>query len=153
TVREFGWLRLAEAGEDAEAREAQRRWAAGYARVHGPQLAGPGQFAAIDALSAEETNLADEMRGAMADGDLCSFVELLAALGMFWPIRGEHARLMVLVQAVADVVGDWQPPPDLAEPARAAIAITLANSLMASEADCEPLRAVLQRWGVDAAID
>ena len=39
TVREFGRLRLADAGEAAAARAAQRRWAVGYARHHGARLA------------------------------------------------------------------------------------------------------------------
>ena len=104
TVREFGLMRLAEAGEDSAARAAQRRWAAGYADAHIDMLTGRDQFAAIDALAAEETNLADELRGAIADEDRCSLVRLLAALGLFWTIRGEHIRLLVMADAVADAV-------------------------------------------------
>jgi predicted ATPase/DNA-binding SARP family transcriptional activator len=147
TVREFGLMRLAEAGEDAAARAAQRRWAAGYAGAHIARLVSRGQFAAIDAVAAEETNLADELRAAIAEGDRCSLVWLLAALGLFWTIRGEHVRLLVVADAVADAVGDWQPPPELAETARAAVAITLANTLMGNTAGTGPLRAILQRLG------
>ena len=57
-------------------------------RAHQAGITGRDQFAAIDALSAEETNLADELRGAIADGDRGSLVQLLAALGLFWT----HAR-------------------------------------------------------------
>ena len=45
-------------------------------------------------------------------------------------MRGEHARLVVLAGAVADAVRDWQPPPDLADAARAAVAITMSNSMI-----------------------
>ena len=69
TVREFGRMQLALAGEEAGARAAQRSWAVGYAVTQLAGITGPGQFAAIDALSAEETNLADELRGTIADGD------------------------------------------------------------------------------------
>ena len=93
TVREFGLMRLAQAGEDSAARAAQRRWAAGYADAQIGMLTGRDQFAAIDALAAEETNLADELRGAIADEDRCSLVRLLAALGLFWTIRGDRGRL------------------------------------------------------------
>ena len=130
TVREFGRMQLAAAGEDASARAAQRSWAVGYASAHQAGLTGAGQFAAIDALSAEETNLADELRGAIADGDRDSLVQLLAALGLFWTMRGEHLRLVVLARAVAEAVRGWLPPPDLANAARAAVAITLNNSMM-----------------------
>jgi predicted ATPase len=147
TVREFGRMRLGEAGEQAEARVAQRRWAAAYASARQTALMGAGQFAAMDALAAEETNLADELRGAVEDGDRDSFVQLLAVLGMFWTVRGEHIRLLVLAQAAADALGDWEPPPDLANAARAAVAITLSNMLMMSDGRGAPLLDLLRRWG------
>ena len=65
------------------------------------QLASPEQVAAIDALSAEEVNLADELRGAIAAGERGAVVGLLTALGAFWAIRGEHARLVSLTEAMA----------------------------------------------------
>jgi len=150
TVREFGLLRLAEAGEESAARAAHRRWAAGYAREHGERVTGSGQFAAIDALGAEETNLADELRGAIADGDRCSLVRLLSALGVFWTIRGEHLRLLALAEAVTDALRDWQPPPDLADEARGAVAVVLSNSLLSSAANSGPLRDILRRLSPDA---
>ena len=45
-------------------------------------------------------------------------------------MRGEHLRLLVLAEAVAEAVRGWQPPPDLADATRAAVAITLNNTLM-----------------------
>ena len=150
TVREFGWLQLAAAGEDASARAAQRSWAVGYASAHEAGLKGTGQFAAIDALSAEETNLADELRGAIADGDRDSLVQLLAALGLFWTMRGEHLRLVALAGAVAEAVRGWLPPPDLANAARAAIAITVNNSMMIGGGEADgPMMALLRQLGPD----
>src|SRR5581483_49716 len=64
TVREFGRMQLVDAGEDGEARMVVRRWATDYVREHGSGLSNAAQFAAIDAVSAEEVNLADELRGA-----------------------------------------------------------------------------------------
>jgi len=149
TVREFGRLQLIQAGEDASARAAQRSWAVGYASAHQAGITGAGQFAAIDALSAEETNLSDELRGAIADGDRDSLVQLLAALGLLWTMRGEHLRLVVLARAVADAVRGWLPPPDLANATRAAVAITLNNSMMiGGEAD-GPMMALLRQLGPD----
>ena len=154
TVREFGRMQLAGAGEDASARAAQRSWAVGYASAHQAGITSAGQFAAIDALSAEETNLADELRGAIADEDRDSLVRLLAALGLFWMMRGEHLRLIVLAGAVAEAVRGWVPPPDLANAARAAAAITLNNAMMmgASEAD-GPLMVLLRKVGPDPGGD
>ncbi|HTU07826.1 MAG TPA: transcriptional regulator, partial [Trebonia sp.] len=153
TVREFGLMRLAEAGEESAARAAQRQWATGYADAHNDWIAGHDQFAAIDALAAEETNLADELRAAIADGDRCSLVRLLAPLGLFWTIRGEHIRLLVMADAIASAVADWQPPPEVADTARAAVAVTLANTLMANTANAWRLRDLLQRLGPDSGAD
>ena len=149
TVREFGLLRLADAGEDAGARAAQRRWAVAYARVHAARGLGREQFAAIDALGAEEINLADELRGAIADGDRCSLVALLTALGLFWTLRGEHVRLLVLAETVAAALQGWAPPADLVNETSAAVAITLSNALMTNSPSSGALRAILQQlaWG------
>jgi hypothetical protein len=151
TVREFGGLRLADAGEAAAAREAQRRWAAGYARHHGARLATRDQFSAVDAIGAEEVNLADELRGALADGDRGSLVQLLASLGLFWTLRGEHIRVIVLAEAVTEALLDWVPPPDLLEQTCGAVMITLSTSLMTGGLSSEPLRAILVRLGREAA--
>jgi predicted ATPase/DNA-binding SARP family transcriptional activator len=149
TVREFGMLQLVKVGEDVAARAAQRRWATAYASVHQARLTSVGQFAAIDALAAEETNLADELRGAMADGDRGALVQLLAALGLFWSMRGEHVRLLVLSNAVIEAISGWRPPPDLADATRAAVAIMLSNLLMIGGANSAALLAVLRQLGPD----
>ncbi|MGD0604280.1 MAG: BTAD domain-containing putative transcriptional regulator [Streptosporangiaceae bacterium] len=150
TVREFGRIQLTQAGQEASARAAQRGWAAGYASAQLPGITGEDQFAAIDALSAEETNLADELRGAISDGDRGSLVQLLAALGLFWTMRGEHLRLVVLARAVAEALRGWRPPPELANAARAAVAITLNNSMMIGGGEAQgPLMTLLRELGPD----
>ena len=138
TVREFGWRQVAEAGEQAEARTALRRWAADYASTQGGRMAAD-QFAAVDALRAEETNLADELRGAIADGDRESLVRLLAPLGMFWTMRGDHLRLLALARAVSESLRDWTPPEQLADTTRAAVAIALSSAMMTTGDRDEPL--------------
>jgi len=153
TVREFGRMQLVDAGEDGDARAAVRRWAVGYARAHGDQLYSSAQFDAIDALRDEEINLADELRLATADGDRRALVQLLAALGMFWTIRGEHIRLMVLDEAVTDALGDWQPPPDLLDMTSGAIAVVLTNTLIVGGERVGRLQAQLRRLGTEPTTD
>jgi predicted ATPase len=153
TVREFGRRQLADVGEEPAARAAQLRWAVGYARAFGAKVVSRDQFAAIDALGAEETNLADELRGVLASGDRRSLVPLLLALGSFWTIRGEHIRVLALAEAVADTLRDWRPPPDLAAETRGAVAITLTNSLMTGAATTGELHAILRRLGTDTGDD
>jgi predicted ATPase len=149
TVREFGRMQLVDAGEDGEARMVQRRWATAYARRQGARLPSAQQLEAIDALSAEEVNLADELRGAISDGDAGALVQLLAAVGLFWAMRGEHGRLMVLTDAVADTVRDWHPPRELEDVTRAAMSVQLANAMISGEERIAPIRGVLRRLGHD----
>jgi predicted ATPase/DNA-binding SARP family transcriptional activator len=144
TVREFGRIQLVRAGDGDMARPAQRRWAVGYASAYQARIEGPDQFAAIDALAAEEINLADELRDAIADGDRGALVQLLAALGVFWNIRGEHFRLLVLAGAVTGALRDWRPPPDHADAARTAIVMTLANAIMVGSESLSSLLALLR---------
>jgi predicted ATPase/DNA-binding SARP family transcriptional activator len=145
TVREFGRMQLVDAGEDREAHGALRRWAVAYARDYGDRLTGADQFAAIDALAAEETNLADELRAAIGDGDRAALVQLLEPLGMFWTMRGAHTRVMALVDAAGDAIGDWQPPPELLDVTRAAIAVLLTNSVIGGSDKFGRLQAMLRR--------
>ena len=144
TVREFGRMQLVDAGEDRDARADVRRWAIGVARRNGRRLPSAEQLEAIDALSAEEVNLADELRGAITDGEVGAVVQLLAALGLFWAIRGEHGRLLGLVEAVAEVVRDWLPPPELEDVTRAAMAMLLSNAMIVGEQRTAPIRTLLR---------
>src|SRR6185437_8490185 len=134
--------------------EIDRRLGDRFALLRGGDRSAPGRhqtlFAGIDALAAEEVNLADELRAALADGDRGALVQLLAALGFFWTVRGEHARLMVLATAVASALRDWVPPPELAYDARGAVMITLSNAFMTTSGSWSPLRAILQRLSEDA---
>jgi predicted ATPase len=147
TVREFGRLQLERAGDDGAARAARRAWATAYARRHGPGLSNREQFATIDAIAAEEVNLADELRDALADGDRGALVELLAVLGLFWTIRGEHARLIGLNAAIAAAVRGWRPPPELEDSARAALVVTLMGAMITDDRRTAPLRELLVRLG------
>jgi predicted ATPase/DNA-binding SARP family transcriptional activator len=153
TVREFGRMQLVDAGEDRQARAAIRCWALGYARDQGGRLTGPDQFAAIDALFAEETNLADELRRAITNGDAATLVELLSALGMFWTLRGEHARLLALADAVAEALRDWWPPQELQDAARAALAIMLTNTMIGDADRFRQTQALLRRLPASADRD
>ena len=147
TVREFGRMQLVDAGEDAIALDAQRAWAVEYAALHGPRLFGPEQFDAVDAVRAEENNLADVLRQALANAEAATTVQMMATLGTYWMIVGDHARIFVLTEAVAEVVGPWDPPDELADPARVAVAVTVNNAMIGDSAHAEMLRAVLRRLG------
>ncbi|TDD05956.1 transcriptional regulator [Nonomuraea deserti] len=144
TVREFGRMRLEETGEEAPARAAQLSWATAYAEEHASALFGPAQFAAADALRAEESNLADLLRQALGEPAPGTAVQLLVGVGALWSIRGDHVRILVHLDAITEVVSGWTPPPDLVEATRVAILITLMNTMVITDRRSDPLRGLLR---------
>jgi predicted ATPase/DNA-binding SARP family transcriptional activator len=144
TVREFGRMRLADAGEESSARVALRAWATEYAREHAGVLFGPAPFPAADALRAEEGNLAELLRQALGEPDPATAVQLLAGVGALWTVRGDHARIVVLRDAIAQAVTGWHPPPELAEATRVAMLVALMNLMVFTDGREEDLRDVLR---------
>lgn len=147
TVREFGRMQLAEAGEEVDAALAQRRWAIAYAHEHSAGLWGLEQFAAIDALDAEEANLADELRAAISAEDRATMVQLLSVLASFWAVRGDHGRLLVLSDAISAAVDGWYPPPELEDVTRAALTVMLSNGVIAAVSERSPMHVLLSELG------
>ncbi|GIH02628.1 SARP family transcriptional regulator [Rhizocola hellebori] len=147
TVREFGRMRLLDAGEQADAEKAYRAWAVAFAGQHARALFSQGQFDAVDRVRADESNLSDVLRRALAAADAAVAVQILAALAGYWLILGEHPRLLVLLDAVANAVADWTPPPELADATRLAVGMTLNGSLVANTSHTDTLRGVLRRLG------
>lgn len=147
TVREFGRMRLVDAGEEREAQDAHRAWAVAYADRFSRTLVSEDQFAAVDAVRAEENNLADVLREALATGDAATVVRVLATLGTYWMILGDHPRIYVLAEAVCEVLGGWSPPDHLADAARVALSVTVNNAVIGEGEQAEKLRAVLRELG------
>ncbi len=151
TVREFGLLRLDAAGERDEARAALRAWAVATSRQALGGLYGPGQVAVVRALAHEENNLADVLREALADDDAPTVVVVLAALGGFWTIRGDHARVVVLATAVDSLLAAWEPPDELADATARAAGVVVMNTTVAGVAPAEHARRQLGRLGARAS--
>jgi predicted ATPase/DNA-binding SARP family transcriptional activator len=147
TVREFGRMQLVDAGEDGAAEQAQRAWAVAFSARHARALFSPRQFDVVDETRPEETNLSDVLRRTFATPDPAAAVQILAALAGYWIILGEHPRLLVLIEAAANVVDGWTPPPDLADATRMAIAMTLNGSLVANSPHSDRLRDTLRALG------
>ncbi|GHJ43459.1 AfsR family transcriptional regulator [Catellatospora sp. TT07R-123] len=150
TVREFGRMQLIDVGEDAAAERAQRAWAVDFATRHARALFSRAQIDVVDAIRPEETNLSDVLRRTFAGPDPAATVQILAALAGFWIVLGEHPRLLVLIEAAANAVEGWTPPPELADATRMAIGMTLNGSLVANSPQSDRLRATLQAIGPGA---
>lgn len=150
TVREFGRMQLIDAGEDAGARAAQRAWARDYADASAGRIYSPEQFDAMDELRAEESNLADILRQVLADDDAESAIRLFCATGVFWTIAGEHQRVIMLAGPVADLLAEWEPPPELLEKTRLVLALLLFGAAVTGGSGLERLMTILDRVGAEA---
>ncbi|MBO9522681.1 MAG: AAA family ATPase [Nocardioidaceae bacterium] len=147
TVREFGRMQLVDAGEDADAQAAHRGWAVEYAGLYARALVSPAQFEAVDAVRVEENNLADVLRQALVAEDPETTVQLLATLGTYWTILGDHARIFVLTDALCVAIEGWTPPAELGDATRTAVALTVNNAMITDGAQGETLRGMLRELG------
>ena len=130
TVREFGRLRLAEAGEEELASAALRGWAAELAGELAPRLFSRDQVAVIRAVRAEEGNLVDVLRQALAGADAATAVRLSGALMGLWSIEGAHLKVVAMAGAVEDVVHDAELPDELGSMLRAVLGAVVVNAMI-----------------------
>ncbi len=147
TVREFGRLHLGESGDRDVARSAQDRWAVALCTRLSAQLYGEEQVEAVTEVRAEEINLADVVRRALGEPDPPVVVVILSTLATYWSITGNHARLIVLVDAAEDALRDWTPPESLLDRARLTLALLLGNAGVAFGRGVGELGELLRRIG------
>src|SRR5699024_3914954 len=150
TIREFGQMQLAGSHDESDARAAYRSWAVDYANRHARTLMSPKQFDTLDAIRAEEANLSDVMRQAISDNDPETMVHILAGLGPYWTIRGDHGRAMAIGEAVGSVVEGWHPPPELADSTRVALSVLFVPVWFMLGVQANPIHDLLMRLGPGA---
>ena len=148
TIREFAAERLlASGGLHEDALRLQDGWAAAYADRCGADLFGPDEIAAVDALVAEENNLADVLRRAIRDGDKALVARLLACLGGFWTISGNHPRIFTIADSAEALLVDWDPPEEMLTTAQLVLSWLTVHLSWMPHRSIDGLRATLERWG------
>ncbi len=132
TVREFGLLRLADAGEQHEVRDALLDWAAQLARRDVAALLGPGQVAAITELARDQENLLFALRTAaepVTGGARARRPEVVVhtfvGLAAGWALRGSEERAAGLAATVLDAVRGWPVPDEDADVTAVALLFTV----------------------------
>jgi predicted ATPase/DNA-binding SARP family transcriptional activator len=151
TVREFGLLRLAAAGEVPEARAAQTRWAVDLCERWNDDVYGSGQINAMDHLWPEEGNLADVLRRALTDGDVAAAIRLLSTLGSVWAVTGNHPRIFSIAELARRLFLEHEPAPELAPVAADALSLLLIYADFIGTGTDPSLVAVLEHLGPPVA--
>jgi non-specific serine/threonine protein kinase len=90
TVRQYGWEKLSESGEEGQLREQHARYYLALAEEAEPELKGEGQVAWLERLEREHDNLRVAMRWLLERGESERAARLGWALWLFWGIRGHY---------------------------------------------------------------
>ncbi|WP_291755170.1 BTAD domain-containing putative transcriptional regulator [Cellulomonas sp. 73-92] len=132
TVREFGLLRLAAAGEQDAVRDALLDWAAELARRDVAVLLGPGQVGAIAELVRDQENLLYAFRTAAEtppEGAHARRPEVVVhtfvGLAASWALRGSEERAAGLAATVLGSLRGWPVPDEDADVTAVALTFTL----------------------------
>jgi non-specific serine/threonine protein kinase len=88
TVRQYGWEKLSESGEAAEARERHAVFFLDLAERVEPAIMGPGQETWVERLEQEHDNLRAALGWLRDEGEAERGLRLAGALGRFWWFRG-----------------------------------------------------------------
>ncbi|GII04982.1 SARP family transcriptional regulator [Planobispora takensis] len=110
TIREYGLERLAQTGRLAGIRAAHAACFRDLAEEAEPYLRGADQLGWIARLDAERDNMLAALHTAAGNGDADTAVRLVAALSVFWVIRGHRGESVDRLRLALDVPG--QAPPE-----------------------------------------
>ncbi|NUR70241.1 MAG: AfsR/SARP family transcriptional regulator [Hamadaea sp.] len=106
TIREYGLERLAESGEEDEARKAWTEYFVGLAEAAEARLRTADQLPWLRLLEVEHDNLLSVLRWTVAHGQKETAVRLIAALGWYWWLRNYRAEATGLVDDALNLPGE-----------------------------------------------
>ena len=129
TVREFGLLRLAAAGEEPAAEEAVLAWSLTVSRRCASRMLSPRQREAVAELGREQENLVFAVRRAMERGRPEVVVHGFVALLGSWAVRGAEERVLGLVPGVLGSLVAWPVPEEHADATAIALEAIAAASV------------------------
>ncbi|MFC1413894.1 BTAD domain-containing putative transcriptional regulator [Streptacidiphilus sp. N1-12] len=144
TVREFSAARRAEAGADGVAaaggaaaaggeHEAVGRflaWARDFGVAYHDVLFGPERGTAWERIRAEQDNLVQALRYAMARTDGPATAAVTAVLAALWSTESNYPRLAALAADTAPPLSHYHPAPEYVEVARAAAVLGMTTVFM-----------------------
>jgi len=110
TIAAYAQAALAEAGESGRTRRAHARYLLARAEAAEPTLRTRAQLAHLAWLRHEHDNLAAALRYAIGAGDADTAVRLVAALGWYWVLRGNHFEAAAWVRDALALPGAGAAP-------------------------------------------
>lgn len=129
TVREFGLLRLAAAGEETATDAAVLAWSLTVSRRCASRLLSPRQREAVAELGREQENLLFAVRRAMDLGRPDAVVHGFVGLLGTWAVRGAEERVIGLVPGVLRSLEGWVVPDEHADATAIALEAIAASSV------------------------
>jgi hypothetical protein len=123
TVREFSTAQREAAGETDRVVGGFLAWARDFGVAHHDAAFGADPFAPLERIRAEQDNLAQALRYALARADGGTVAATGAVLGGLWIVESNYQRVMTLASETGRVLSHFRPGPDLLEATRTALAL------------------------------
>jgi predicted ATPase/DNA-binding SARP family transcriptional activator len=130
TVREFATARREEAGGTDRVRDAFLDWARDFGLTHHEPLLGASAFAATGLVRAEQDNLVQALRYAVAAGDAPTVAATSAVLAALWTMDANHPRMLTLADETGPVLSHFRPEPPFVAVTRTAAVLSVAHAFM-----------------------
>ncbi|MBV8910099.1 MAG: tetratricopeptide repeat protein [Gammaproteobacteria bacterium] len=109
TLRQYGHVKLQEAGEADLLRVRHRDWCVALAERTGPMLLGEQQGVALSRLELEHDNLRAALRAAREHGDAETVARIGVALWHFWLFRGYLSEGRLVLEWAAEAYTERTP--------------------------------------------
>ncbi|GLH96293.1 ATP-binding protein [Phytohabitans aurantiacus] len=123
TVREFSAAQRAVAGEDDRVADGFLGWARDFGLAHYEAVFGPAPGPTLARIRADQDNLSQALRQAIARADGATVASTTAVLASLWVVKSDYARMLALARESSWVLSHYRPGPDLVEVTRAAAAL------------------------------
>ncbi|PRX46128.1 putative ATPase [Prauserella shujinwangii] len=129
TVREFSAGHREAAGETDSALRGFLAWARDFGTAHHASVFGPEPRREGERIRAEQDNLLQALRHAIARDDTATVAATAAALGGLWIGDSDYTRMVPLIAEIVRQLSHVRPEPGVTEAARAAATLCTAYCL------------------------
>ncbi|HJU01498.1 MAG TPA: AfsR/SARP family transcriptional regulator, partial [Actinomycetes bacterium] len=130
TVRELSTARREAAGETDQVVGRFLAWARGFGVAGNDAPYGPDPFGPLERFRAEQDNLAQALRYALARADAGTVAATAAVLGGLWMVESNYPRVLAMNAETAHLLSHFRPGPDLVEVTRTILVLSTAYTFL-----------------------